>query len=109
MTDQSFGPRSSLILYQTEDGRTRGQCRFDAETVWLTQALMAELFATTPQNITQHLKAIYHEGELIDSATCKQFLQVREEGARRVQREVLHYTLPAILAVGYRVRSPRLS
>jgi hypothetical protein len=100
-------PQSFVVLYQTEDGRTRVQCRFEAETVWLTQALMAELFATTPQNITQHLKAIYDEGELDESATCKPYLQVRQEGTRRVQREVLHYSLPAILAVGYRVRSPR--
>ncbi len=111
MTNQSAAqppdPQSFVVLYQTEDGRTRVQCRFEAETVWLTQALMAELFATTPQNITQHLKAIYDEGELDESATCKPYLQVRQEGTRRVQREVLHYSLPAILAVGYRVRSPR--
>ena len=107
MTEQPSEPRSSLVLYQTEDGRTRVQCRFDEQTVWLTQAQMAELFATTPQNITQHLKVIYDEGELVETATCKPFLQVRQEGSRRVQREVLHYSLPAILAVGYRVRSPR--
>ena len=107
MTELPFEPRSSLVLYQTEDGRTRVQCRFDEQTVWLTQAQMAELFATTPQNITQHLKVIYDEGELVETATCKPFLQVRQEGSRRVQREVLHYSLPAILAVGYRVRSPR--
>lgn len=107
MTDPSPEPRSSLVLYQTEDGRTAIQCRFEGQTVWLTQAQMAELFATTPQNITQHLKAIYEEGELLEDATCKPYLQVRQEGARRVERAVLHYSLPAILAVGYRVRSPR--
>jgi hypothetical protein len=107
MTDQSSEPRSSLVLYQTEDGRTRIQCRFEGETLWLTQALMAELFATTPQNITQHLKAIYEERELLEDATCKPYLQVRQEGARRVERTVLHYSLPVILAVGFRVRSPR--
>jgi hypothetical protein len=57
-------PKSEIILYQTEDGRTRVQCRFENETVWMTQALMAELFQTTPQNITLHLRAIYAEGEL---------------------------------------------
>ena len=98
---------SSLILYQTEDGQTRVQCRFENETVWLTQALMAELFQTTPQNITLHLKTIYAEGELSEAATCKSFLQVRPEGRRSVQRETKHYSLEAILAVGYRVRSAR--
>lgn len=107
MTDQPSEPRSSLVLYQTADGRTRVQCRFEEQTVWLTQAQMAELFATTPQNITQHLKAIYEERELLEGATCKPYLLVRLEGARRVERAVLHYSLPAILAVGYRVRSPR--
>jgi len=96
-----------MILYQTEDGRTRIECRFADETIWLTQALMAELFATTPQNVTLHLKAIFEEGELSEEATCKDYLQVRTEGGREVRRTLRHYNLPAILAVGYRVRSPR--
>src|SRR5579863_3444725 len=100
-------PKSSLILYQTEDGRTRIQCRFENETVWLTQALMAELFQVTPQNVTLHLKAIFAEGELDEAATCKEYLQVRTEGGRRITRALKHYSLQAILAVGYRVRSPR--
>lgn len=99
--------RGEIVLYQTEDGRTRVECRFEDETIWLTQALMAELFQTTPQNITQHLKAIYQEGELDEAATCKDYLQVRQEGERQVRRLVKHYSLDAILAVGYRVRSPR--
>jgi len=100
-------PKSEIILYQTEDGRTRIQCRFEDENVWMTQALMAELFQTTPQNITLHLRAIYEEGELKEAATCKEYLQVRSEGGRRIQRSLRHYNLEAILAVGYRVRSPR--
>jgi len=68
---------------------------------------MAELFATTPQNVTMHLAAIYEEGELAGGATCKEFLQVRREGSRQVRRSLQHYNLPAILAVGYRVRSAR--
>ena len=100
-------PQSSIILYQTEDGRTRIQCRFEDETIWLTQALIAELFQVTPQNVTLHLKAIYQEGELAESATCKEYLQVRSEGGREVSRNLRHYSLPAILAVGYRVRSHR--
>ena len=106
MEDQSI-PRSSLILYQTEDGRTRIQCRFESETLWLTQAQMAELFQTTPQNVTLHLKAIFGERELVESATCKDYLQVRFEGGREVSRKLRHYSLEAILAVGYRVRSHR--
>lgn len=96
-----------FILYTTEDGQTRIECRFEAETLWLSQALMAELFATTPQNITLHLKALYEEGELDEVATCKDYLQVRREGARDVQRKLKHYNLEAILAVGFRVRSTR--
>jgi len=100
-------PQSSIVLYQTEDGRTCIQCRFEHETVWLTQALIAELFQVTPQNITLHLKAIYEEGELDEQATCKDCLQVRTEGGRRISRALKHYSLPVILAVGYRVRGPR--
>jgi len=100
-------PPSNLILYQTEDGKTRIQCRFEEESLWLTQAQMAELFQTTPQNITQHIKAIYEEGELAEDPTCKQFLQVRSEGKRQVKRQISHYNLPIILAVGFRVRSQR--
>jgi hypothetical protein len=100
-------PEPGILLYQTEDGRTRIQCRFEQETIWLTQAQIAELFQTTPQNITLHLKAIYAEGELTEEATCKQYLQVRQEGARSLTRNLRHYRLEAILAVGYRVRSHR--
>jgi hypothetical protein len=100
-------PPSSIILYQTEDGRTRIQCRFEDETIWLTQAQIAELFQSTPQNVTLHLKSIFAEGELVESATCKDYLQVRFEGGREIARSLQHYRLEAILAVGYRVRSPR--
>ena len=100
-------PGGEILLYQAEDGRTRIECRFQDETLWLTQAQLAELFQTTPQNITLHLKAIYAEGELAEPATCKAYLQVRQEGAREVTRRLRYYSLEAILAVGYRVRSPR--
>jgi hypothetical protein len=100
-------PPSDLILYQTEDGKTRIQCRFEDESLWLTQAQMADLFQTTPQNITQHIKSIYEEGELSEDSTCKPLLQVRSEGGRQVKRTLTHYTLPIILAVGFRVRSQR--
>lgn len=100
-------PKGELILYQTEDGEAEIDLRAIDGTVWLTQANLAELFATTPQNVTLHIKAIYEDGELIEEATCKDFLQVRSEGARNVERRLKHYNLDMILAVGYRVRSPR--
>ena len=100
-------PASDLILYQTEDGKTRIQCLFEDDSLWLSQAQMAELFQTTPQNVTQHIKAIYEEAELAEESTCKQFLQVRSEGKRQVKRQISHYSLPIILAVGFRVRSQR--
>lgn len=96
-----------MILYQTEDGRTRIQCRFENESIWLTQMQLAELFQSTVPNINQHLKAIYAEGELAEEATVKPYLIVRSEGNRAVSREVRHYNLAVILAVGYRVRSHR--
>lgn len=100
-------PQSQIVLYQTEDGDTRIDCRFDEDTLWLTQAQIADLFQTTPQNVTLHLKAIFAEGELAEAATCKEYLQVRKEGKREVSRSLRHYRLEAILAVGYRVRSQR--
>ena len=96
-----------IILYRTEDGADEIRLSLDGQTVWLTQAEMAELFQTTPQAITQLLRAIYKDGELDQTATCKELLQVRSEGKRSVQRKLKTYNLNAILAVGYRVRSPR--
>src|SRR4051812_19348511 len=75
----SDAPQSSIVLYRTEDGRTRIQCRFEDETIWLTQAQIAELFQVTPQNVTLHLKSIFDDGELTEAATCKDYLQVRRE------------------------------
>lgn len=106
MTDAA-SPKSELVLYQTEDGRTRIQCRFEDQSLWLTQAQLAELFQTSVPNINLHLKAIYEEGELVEEATIKSHLMVRQEGARQVSRPVLHYSLPVVLAVGFRVRSHR--
>jgi hypothetical protein len=100
-------PRSSIILYQTEDGRTRIQCRFENETIWLTQALIAELFQITVPTVNEHLKGIVADGELVPEATIRKFRIVRTEGTREIAREIEHYSLPAILAVGYRVRSAR--
>lgn len=96
-----------LILYRTEDGRTDIHLRAADGTAWLTQAEMAELFETSPQNVTQHIRAVYEEGEVTEAATCKDYLQVRAEGGREVRRTVKTYRLELILAVGFRVRSPR--
>lgn len=96
-----------LILYTTEDGKSRIQLRADENTVWLTQLEMADLFATTKQNISLHLQNIFEDGELREAATVKESLTVQIEGGREVQRPVILYNLDAILAVGYRVRSPR--
>lgn len=100
-------PEGEFVLYQTEDGQARIECRFAGETIWLTQRLMADLFQTSIPNVTQHLKAIYDEGELARGATVKKYLIVQTEGNREVSRQVDHYSLDAILAVGYRVRSQR--
>ena len=99
--------RSEIVLYPTEDGRHRIEVRLEGETAWLTQAGIADLYQTTPQNITTHIRGIYADGELYEAATCKDYLQVRFEGRRRVSRRLKHYNLDMILAVGYRVRSPR--
>ena len=99
--------RGELILYRTEDGREAIRLRVVDGTVWLTQAEIAVLFDTTPQNVTQHLGTIFGDGELDEAATCKDFLQVQQEGSRSVRRSLRGYNLNAILAVGYRVRGPR--
>ena len=103
----SEGSIGEILLYQTADGNTRIECRFEEDTLWLTQAQMAELFQTTPQNITLHLKAIYAESEQDETATCKPYLQVRREGSRQIQRALNFYRLEMVLAVGFRVRSHR--
>ncbi|MCL2777408.1 MAG: virulence RhuM family protein [Polyangiaceae bacterium] len=100
-------PKSELILYQTEDGRTRIECRFEGETIWLTQSLIAELFDKDVRTINEHLVNIYEEDELSREATIRKFRIVRTEGNRSVSREIEHYNLDVVLAVGYRVRSHR--
>ncbi len=98
---------SELILYKTEDGRTRIQCRFEDETVWLTQKAMAELFQIGVGTINHHLKAIYGEEELAAEATIRCYRIVQMEGPREITRDIEHYNLAAILSVGFRVRSHR--
>jgi len=107
MPDDAISPPGEIILYQTEDGQTRVECRFSQETLWLSQALIAELFQKDVRTINEHLQNIYSEGELNPGSTIRKFRIVRREGNRDVSREVDHYNLDAILAVGYRVRSER--
>lgn len=98
---------NDLILYTSEDGEAQFILRELGGQVWLSQAEMAELYQVSPQAITQHIKAIFAEGELHAEATCKEYLQVRQEGDRSVKRLIKQYNLPLIIAVGYGVRSPR--
>ena len=107
MTDTPSPKPGEFLLYQTEDGRTRVECRFLDETLWLSQAGIAELFQVKVPTVNEHLKKLYAEGEIRPEATIRQYLMVRQEGRRQVNRHIDHYNLDAILAVGYRVRSPR--
>lgn len=100
-------PDNQIAFYQLPDGSVHIEVLYAEENIWLTQKKMAELFDTTPQNITQHLKNIYSVAEADQTATCKDFLQVQKEGKREVKRNVSFYSLEAIIAVGYRVNSQR--
>ncbi len=105
--DEIVEKNTSFIMYTTVDGKTKIDVKFDNDTVWLTQAQMSELFETSPQNITMHIGNVYAEGELEESSTCKDFLQVQQEGNRRVSRNKKFYNLDVIISVGYRVKSLR--
>ena len=88
---------NKIVIYQTEDGQTQIDVRLENETVWLTQAQMAELFERTPQNITMHIRNAYNEGELEKESTCKEYLQVKTEGKRKVKRSLSNKRIfPAI-------------
>jgi hypothetical protein len=101
------GNPGEFLIYQTDDGATRVQVRFEGDTVWLSQRDMGELFQTTKQNVSLHIQNIFEEGELQREATVKEYLTVQTEGTRRVQRPVEHYNLDVIISVGYRVKSLR--
>ncbi len=102
MTDRPCG---EVIIYRRDDGAPALEVRLDAETVWLSQQQIADLFETSRENVTMHLRNVFSEGELDPAATSKDFLQVRQEGTRAVRRKVVHYNLDAIISVGYRVKS----
>ena len=103
MSDKDL-PQSSIILYQTEDGRTRIQCRFEADTIWLTQKLMAELFKKDVRTINEHIQNIFAEDELAEESVIRKFRITAADGK---SYETQHYNLEVVIAVGYRVKSPR--
>ena len=100
-------PDSDLILYQTEDGRTRLQVRLDGETVWLSLNQMADLFQRDKSVISRHIRNVFEEGELLPAATVAKSATVQTEGGKQVTREIEFYNLDVIISVGYRVKSLR--
>ncbi len=103
----SAGAESPFLLYAGDDEKVHVRVLIHSETLWLSQRLIAELFQTTPDNISLHLRNIYAEGELAETATAEDFSVVQNEGGRAVRRTLKHYSLDAIIAVGYRVSSKR--
>ena len=102
-TDLNF--QGNILIYQNEKGDTKVDAYFNDSTIWMTQKSISQLYQTSPQNVTLHIKNIYADGELYEEATCKDYLQVQSEGSRTVQRKVKIYNLDMILAIGYRVRN----
>ncbi|HEX5794149.1 MAG TPA: virulence RhuM family protein [Rheinheimera sp.] len=98
---------AEFLIFTGQVGEQSIEARYEDNTIWLTQKLMAQLFEVQPQNITQHLKNIFADAELTEDATCKEFLQVQTEGGRQVSRKQKFYNLDAIISVGYRVNSVR--
>ena len=98
---------NKIIIYNTEDGKSKINLKLEDGTVWLNQLQIAELFQTTKQNISKHIKAIFEDGELSEVSTVNYQLTVQKEGKREIERNIVFYNLDMILAVGYRVRSPR--
>ncbi|MDT8896452.1 RhuM family protein [Halomonas sp. I1] len=96
-----------ILIYEGADRAVEVRLDASQATIWMTQAQMADLFDVKPQNITMHLRNVYEEGDLVEEATCKDFLQVQREGAREVKRKRKHYSLDAVISVGYRVSSAR--
>jgi hypothetical protein len=105
--DKKEQNKSEIILYQTEDAKTRLEVRLQDETGWLTHKMMADLFQVAVPTINEHIKNIFAEGELVSGATIRKFRTVQKEGSRAITRECKFYDLCAILALGYRFRSHR--
>lgn len=105
MNNELTPSQGQFIVFQSGDGTSQVECRFESESLWLTQSLIADLYQKNVRTINEHLVNIYNEGELEQNLTIRNFRIVQQEGTRQVSREVAHYNLEAILAVGYRVRS----
>ena len=97
--------KSNIIIYQSEDGQTHIEVQMDEDTVWLSQQQMGDLYQTSRTNVVEHIKHIYEDGELVEESTCRKIRQVRQEGARMVEREIPHYNLDMIISLGYRINS----
>lgn len=97
--------KGNIIIYQTENGNTKIDVRFDDETVWLTQTQLCELYQSSKSNISEHIKNIFEEGELIEAQTVRKFRTVQIEGGKEVNRNITHYNLDMIISLGYRVKS----
>ena len=105
MNTSTHAPSGKIVVFEAPDGDVRVDVRLEEETVWLTQRQMAEVLDTTRNNVGMHLSGVHASGELAEEATTKDFWVVRQEGARRVRRELKRYNLDAIMSVGYRVNS----
>ena len=97
--------KNNIVIYQLEDGKTKIDVKLEDETVWLSQQQMADLYDTTKQNISLHIKNIFDEEELIENSTVKEFLTVQKEGNRKIERKVKYYNLDIILSLEYRIKS----
>lgn len=96
---------NQIIIYQSDDGKTRIDVTFTGDTLWLSQQQMAELYQSSRSNVIEHIRHIYEDGELEEQSTCRKFRQVRKEGLRQVTREIPYYNLDMIISLGYRIRS----
>ena len=103
---RTMDKENKLILYKDDEGKVSVSVRFADEDVWLTQAQLAMIYDTTQENISMHISGIYKDAELDANRTYKKFLLVRQEGVRQVKRNIDHYNLDMIIALGYRVQSP---
>lgn len=97
--------QGEVIVYQAADGLTRVAVRFEGDSVWLTQAQLVDLYHSSKANISEHIKHILEEGELTEESTVRKFRTVQTEGSRQVNREIIHYNLDMVIAIGYRVRT----
>ena len=96
---------TEIVIYQSEDGQTKVDVRFEDETVWLSQKQLVELFQSSKANISEHIKSIYDEGELDEASTVRKIRTVQNEGSREVTRNITYYNLDMIISLGYRVHS----